>query len=136
ALQVNIFARFALRNICIAPPLINMFRLRESKRVKHSRSRSVKPLIEAGHEVLSTRVSVEALINGAERDVLWIGRVVPDEEDHFLLWLSILIQSIGDPEFNRKLIDAVSECAVDNFGERRLYSARRRGGFLEVFLHE
>ncbi|MGH9562816.1 MAG: hypothetical protein ACRD3S_15295, partial [Terracidiphilus sp.] len=61
--------------------------------------------------------------------------VVPDEEDHFILWLSILIQSIGDPEFNRKLVEAVSECAVDNLGERRLYSTRRRDGFVEVFMH-
>jgi len=60
---------------------------------------------------------------------------LPDEEDHFLSWLSVLIQSIGDREFNCELVSPIPEYPVDKLGAHgdRGHLARKLGKKLAQF---
>src|SRR6185437_16472568 len=103
-LKVNILSSLALGNICVTPPLINMLRINETERLENARGRPVQPQIQAGHQFFTSRIAIQTFINRSERNVLWIGCIVPDEEDNVLFWLSIFIQSIGNPKLNRELV--------------------------------
>ena len=89
--KVNIFTGFALGKVSIPPPLINMFGVDKTERLENPRCCPVKPLIEAGHEPFPLLIAIQALVDWAEWNVLWISSVVPHEKQHPLVRFSVLV---------------------------------------------
>jgi len=105
-------------------PRIDTLRLIKAKYIKDLRCCAIQPSVQAGHQTFAVRMVLQPFVNRTQRDVLRVGRIGPDDEQHAFS-LPTIVKSVGDAQVNVEFVLRATEVLRHNFRQGRFHCSNR-----------